>query len=135
MEENLAIELHDSTLESIESHGEVLVARLTAYVHRSSGRPGIDAGSGWSQELHLCFSSGLASGSHNILPMEILQGYIESAGQRLQNTIPIPFVRGGPVTLVMNGWNEQRVEISGVDLEAVLVGEARFVEQFPGTKG
>jgi hypothetical protein len=55
VEDNAAVEIHDSTLESIETHSEVLVAMLSAYVHRSSGRPGIDAGTGWSQTVRLRF--------------------------------------------------------------------------------
>jgi hypothetical protein len=55
MEDNAAVEIHDSTLERIEHEGDDIVAVFSAYVHRSAGRPGIDAGSGWSQALHLRF--------------------------------------------------------------------------------
>jgi hypothetical protein len=40
IEPNAAFEIHDSTLERIESDGDDLVAFVDAYVHRSVGRVG-----------------------------------------------------------------------------------------------
>ena len=47
--------MHDSLLESWSVCGETLVLSLRAYVHTSDGKPGIDAGTGWTQTalIHL----------------------------------------------------------------------------------
>ena len=132
VDENVAIEIHDSTLESIDARTDPVVAVLSAYVHRSLGRPGIDAGTGWSQSLQLRFYGGSATGSLGAVPMELLNGRLEVASEVFASTIPMPLNRTGPVRIELLGWNEQRIVIEGKSVEATLVGQARYIEQFTG---
>ena len=130
MEDNAAVEIHDSELDCIESHSDALVAVLSAYVHRSSGRPGIDAGTGWSQTVHLRFRRGRASGNVDMIPMELLDGHLEVSGERFENVIPMPFNHVGSAKLELHGWNGMRIVIEGDSLETTFIGQARYVEQF-----
>jgi hypothetical protein len=54
---NSIVEIHDSELAGTTLIGRDLALRLEpAYVHRSAGRPGIDRGSGWLQDIDLVIS-------------------------------------------------------------------------------
>ena len=128
VEENAAIEFHDSILERVEYEGETVVAVLTAYVHRSAGTPGVDAGTGWSQTLQLRFERGRAGGSLDKLPMALLGGYLETTVEQFDNLLPLPFKRVGSVSVELHAWNDQEIDIEGDSVEAVLVGEARYIE-------
>jgi hypothetical protein len=45
---NTNIELHDSVVANIATlEGAAIVSFQPAYLHKSEGRPGFDAGSGW----------------------------------------------------------------------------------------
>lgn len=132
MSDNVDIEIHDSTLEGITDSSETLVAEISAYVHRSPGRPGIDAGTGWSQTLHLRFLRGRASGDEDTVPLKLLAGHLEVSGERFENMIPMPVNRSGPARLELQGWNGMRIVIEGDSVEAALIGDARYIEDFPG---
>jgi hypothetical protein len=84
-EPNAAVEIHDSTLERIEPRGPDLVAIIRAYVHRSTGRPGIDAGTGWVQTVHLHFPMATSTGSMAAIPMELLDGRLILSGKTFDN--------------------------------------------------
>ena len=128
VDENAAIEFHDSILERVEYEGETVVAVFTAYVHRSAGTPGVDAGTGWSQTLQLKFERGRAGGSLDKLPIALLGGYLEATVEQFNNLLPLPFRRVGSVSVELLGWNDQEIDIEGDSVEAVLVGEARYIE-------
>ncbi len=69
---NSAIEIHDSTLQRIDIHGDALAVTVDAYIHRSPGRPGVDRGTGWSQLVQLRFAKGLVSRGVSDRPMGLL---------------------------------------------------------------
>jgi hypothetical protein len=131
---NVALELHDSTLESIEQEGNVLVARFSAYIHRSSGAPGVDAGTGWSQSVHFRVGRARVTGSPGLLPMEILGGRLIVSGRIFENVVPMPLIDAGPVCVQLRGSNSLDFIIDGEGIEANVVGPAKYLEPFPGTK-
>ncbi len=135
MEGNAAIEIHDSTLQSIELHGDALVAVLSAYVHRSPGRPGVDPGTVWLQTIELRFDEGHVTGNHEALPMKLLDGHLDVPGQNFHDLIPVPFKRVGAARLKLGGWNGTRVVVDGASLQTVFIGQPRYVEQFSRTEG
>ena len=54
---NEAIELHDSDLAAVKVAGDaVILCFHPAYIHRSAGKPGIDAGTGWTQDATITIS-------------------------------------------------------------------------------
>lgn len=131
---NAALELHDSTLESVEHEGNVLIARFSAYIHRSSGAPGVDAGTGWSQSVHFRLGGARVKGSLGSLPMKLLGGRIVVSGRVFDNLVPIPLIDSGPVSVQLQGSNRVELVIDGEGVEANLVGPAKYVEPFPGAK-
>lgn len=130
MELNAAVEIHDSTLERIDSRGDELVAVIDAYVHRSAGRPGVDPGTGWSQPIQLRFLGGKATGSTGPIPMELLDGRLILSGQTLSNIIPLPLNHAGPSRLELESWNEAHIVIEGNGVTAVLAGPPVYVDEF-----
>ena len=49
------IEVHDSTVQRITDVSGSVSIDLSAYIHKSDGRLGIDRGTGWVQEARLTF--------------------------------------------------------------------------------
>jgi hypothetical protein len=129
-EPNAAVEIHDSTLERIEPRGSDMVAVLHAYVHRSLGRPGIDAGSGWVQPVHLHFPAATVTGSVAAIPMELLDGRLVLSGETFENCIPLPLSHKGPSRIELESWNELKIVITGDGLTAVFAGPPEYVEEF-----
>src|SRR5262245_59103732 len=72
---NSEVEIHDSTLASITPDGHDLVLCLApAYVHRSAGRPGIDQGSGWLQDIDLVISEAVVESLPSEFPVDLSDG-------------------------------------------------------------
>jgi hypothetical protein len=74
VDDNAGVEIHDSTLERIESQGSDLVATMDAYVHRSEGEVGVDRGTGWSQSVEFRFRRGRVVTSHATTPLGLRDG-------------------------------------------------------------
>lgn len=55
---NRLIELHDSDVLDVTLDGDDVVIAMSAYVHESEGRPGIDAGTGWTQPVRVTVIEG-----------------------------------------------------------------------------
>lgn len=130
MEPNAAVEIHDSTLERIEPRGPDMVAVLHAYVHRSTGRPGIDAGTGWVQPVQLHFQMATATGSMGAIPVELLDGRLVLSGETINNFIPMPLNHVGPSRIELESWNETRIVFEGDGLTASFAGPPEYVEEF-----
>jgi hypothetical protein len=135
VEPNAAVEIHDSTLERIERRGDGVVAVISAYVHRSAGRPGVDAGTGWSQTLELRFAQGRTNGSLEAIPMELLDGHLDVAGEKFANMIPMPLDRIGSTRLELHSWNDAKIVIEGDRVTGSLIGPARYIEEFAANGG
>jgi len=110
---NAAIEIGDSTLEPIESGGDDVMAAIDAYVHRSAGRPAIDAGTGWPQPVQLRFSNGKTTGSVATIPTKLLDGRLVLSKEMLPNIIPMPRSHVGPSSIEFESSNEARIAIEG----------------------
>jgi hypothetical protein len=129
---NVAIEIHDSELAAVlPTQNGVIVRLAPAYVHRSLARPGFDAGSGWSQPVELLFEFGVVEGQRPELPCTLDDGSI-SGGAEFRGMIPLPCVVETPVRFEARNLVGDLVVIRGVALEVKPVGEASYVEEFPG---
>jgi hypothetical protein len=129
-EHNAEVEIHDSDLERIETHGADVLVVLRAYVHRSAGRPGIDAGTGWVQPVHLHFSTATTSGNMAALPLDLLDGRLILSGETFDNCIPMPLTHVGPSRIELESWNDVKVVIEGAGLSAVFAGPPEYIEDF-----
>ena len=134
---NRIVELHDSELEAIVTRGsDTTLVFKHAYVHQSEGKPGIDAGTGWSHRASL-FISMSSMIPHIRFPFEISDGYLTIDGIMHSNILPIPlksisaielFIRG----IDADGFHEFSIAGNGARLEIEEPG--KFVEESPGAK-
>jgi len=131
---NRAIEIHDSQLQSITiSAGDVVLDFSSAYIHQSDGRPGIDAGTGWTQHVVIRIRGDVVSGSLKELPCDLWSGYLILNGRHSDNLIPIPLSFDGNVELhLTSGFAEEFVRVRGNRATLELLGEPHYVEQVPG---
>jgi hypothetical protein len=128
-----AIEIYDSTLASVvDDGGNVVVDFKPAYIHRSTGTPGVDPGGGWAQDVILRVENGTIDGDLPEMPCDLWEGSLEVGNQKIENIIPLPIDYQGTVTLVLVPQDESRVVIRGSAISAILVGEPKFIEEFPG---
>ncbi len=129
---NAAIEIHDSELAAVILTQVGVIVRLApAYVHRSGGRPGFDAGSGWCQPVELVFVAGVVVGLLPELPCTLDDGII-SGGAEFRGMIPLPYVVETAVHFEACNLHGDLVVIRGLGLEVKAIGEASYVEEFPG---
>jgi hypothetical protein len=128
---NSAIELHDSLIGQIQQIGrDVLVEFSPAYVHKSQGRLGIDAGSGWSQDARLTLTGALVSGKAPALPESLWEGSLHVGGLEHDNLLPVPLKASGAVEVRLVFISGHEVVVSGDAIELELIGEARYVEEY-----
>jgi hypothetical protein len=96
---NRAIEFHDSTLDSVRRDETNLTVRFSAaYIHESSGEPGLDVGSGWVQEALLHIVGASLSNEVHELPCVLWDGDMRLGGELFQ-MIPIPLNYEGVVEI------------------------------------
>ncbi len=130
---NRAIELYDSTLTSLVKEGQRVVVDLQpAYIHRSTGTPGVDPGGGWAQDVILVVEQATIDGSVPDLPCDLWEGSLRVGHQTIENIIPLPLDYRGDVQLMLVTQTESGVIVRGSAISAAPVGEPKFIEEFPG---
>ncbi len=130
---NSEVEIHDSTLARITPDGRDLVLCLApAYVHRSAGRPGIDQGSGWLQDIDLVIFEAVVESSPSDLPAGLSEGSFTDGEIRWDNSIPLPLDVRGSVSLTAVTCRGEILAVRGTGASAATRGEAKYVEEFPG---
>lgn len=138
---NRAIELHDTVVGRIETTGDVVIVELSpAYVHKSNGRPGWDAGMGAWQHAVLRFvgasiddqrqTFASLAGEHPTLPEYLGDGTLHVGGCVYPNLIPIPLA-GGPAELHMVFGSGHELTIRAESIALELVGEEFDGEEYP----
>jgi hypothetical protein len=133
---NACFEFHDSVLAEIKKEAGRCVLRFhPAYIHRSKGIPGVDAGEGFTQDLKIVVDGAKIKGSARELPAEIADGSITVGDVRISNVAPVPFYEKQKVYLTMRpSSGAAGIEIEGSSIEIRTIGEALFVESFPGAE-
>jgi len=126
-----AIELHDSKVLWWRKEGRDLRVRLDAYVHLSTGEPGLDPGTGWSKEVDVLIREASVAAVPAETFLWISEGSIEVEGTA-QDNVPLPFEASAAVTLRWTG-AEGRLVVSGRGLSLIPLGEPVFVEKFAGS--
>ena len=139
MGSNRLIELHDSEIASIEFDGGTITITFShAYLHQSDGVPGVDRGTGWSQRGELRISTSSRPNLPRPLPYQIDNGVLTLGGAEHCNEIPVPLSYEGAVALnLFVGDAEYRyseISFTGSGVELVMVGQPRYVEDFPGAR-
>ncbi|MGH9776341.1 MAG: hypothetical protein ACRD50_15525 [Candidatus Acidiferrales bacterium] len=128
---NSAIEIHDSVLASLEVEGrQVKIALRPAYIHKSSGVPGVDPGTGWVQDVILSIEAGSIDGVISEFPRDLSDGTLEINGRIERNVVPLPLNQGGNIVLKLETSGAEKIMISGAQISAQLIGKAEYIEEF-----
>jgi hypothetical protein len=126
------LELHDTRVLGILRESGGVRLQLSAYLHRSKGRPGIDAGTGWSQDALLTVEAGTIGDAPEGGVLWVTEGSIQVGATLFDNMVPLPFERiEGPVTIRFQG-GEGLLVIKGSAVSITLPGEPEFIEEVPG---
>ena len=129
---NRAIEIHDSRLDSLSVEGHEAVLYFSrVYIHQSEGKPGVDAGTGWTQVAIIRIDNAMIGSLFTEWPRNLQDGYLKLNGEVSDNMIPIPLDHSGSVELRLEDWNEV-VFASGTHIRLELLGEAQYVWEFSG---
>jgi len=135
---NSAIEFHDSEVKGISQQGETVVITFSkAYIHKSEGKPGVDAGSGWTQVAELNVGGASLRGALPEFPAELLDGHIRIDGELSE--FPIPLNESGSVEVRLEFFSREykviEVIVVGKQVKLRLLGEPTHIEEFPGSGG
>lgn len=132
---NRVIELHDSCVAGITTSGGSIVVRFRpAYVHRSQDRAGLGPGSVWLQDLDLVFSEAESESTFSEIPQDLYDGSLSVDDEVFENAIPFSLDLRGAVRFSAVGDQGEQLVIRGTQATAVPVGQACYLEQFPGTE-
>lgn len=129
---NRIIEIHDSTLGGMDADGPDLILQLTpAYVHSSEGRPGVDPGSGWLQNVAIVIRAATVETSPPRLPCSLSDGNLCSGETVWENSIPLPYSTVAQVSLRARTEYGESLVVHGLGAEVLPHGEPRYLEDFP----
>ena len=126
---NRAIELHDTRVERIERADSTIVLWLSAYMHESDGRAGLDPGTGWSLPARLVIENGEFDRPFSSPSLWVTDGHIAVGDGIFHNAIPLPFDEQGEIHLLLFGI-EGELAIHGNRVYFEPTGPAVYVEQF-----
>ena len=128
---NEGIELHDSELSAVSfSDGSAVVSLSPAYLHRSSGVPGSDAGSGWSQPATLTFAGTSPVSLPAKLPAWVSDGLLRIGDTVHKNLIPASGCFEGAVEFSIVLVTAETLTIRGQQVTIQLHGEPSYIEDF-----
>ena len=130
------IELHDSTLYAagVEESGFIIELR-PAYVHRSEGEAGQDAGSVFLQNFRIVVGDPVASSRAYLLPARLGDGQIGVGDKLFTNTLPTALQESGRVRIqLFVAGSDAPLDVAGSSISIQALGEPRFLEVFPGCK-
>jgi hypothetical protein len=129
--ENRAIELHDSVLAFVDKkNGQVEIGLMPAYIHSSSGEPGVDPGTGWVENITLVVDNGIVEGQIPKMPCDLSEGTVVIGEHIWNNTLALPLDQSGSIELNLEVIWGGHVVVRGTGILAVLKGEPKYVEDF-----
>lgn len=130
---NSALELHDSKVEAVRSlGGELRVVFISAYVHRSEGRPAVDAGIGYVEPAEMIFTDATYSESGGACVGTVSGGSLCADSTRFENLIPLPLSFSGRVSTTIAFSSGSVLEVTAAGVSYLATGPTRFVEAYDG---
>jgi hypothetical protein len=129
---NTAIELHDSGVVSVELTGTNAVVRFDpAYVHKSTGVPGVSTGEGWVQNAEAIIEGAVIVTGDEISG-EVWDGHLVCDNRRLDSVVEIPFSFEGRVVFFVEFKSGKKLEITGSSIQIRTTSHGKYVEAFEG---
>lgn len=134
---NQVIELHDSEIAAIWlERDEAVIIFSSAYIHQSTGEPGVNSGSGWIQRAELVIGGVIDDLTEHSF-ITVYGGFLQINEITHRNAVPIPLNLTGRVKLKLEiadaDSNFSSLEITGNKAKLTLLGETHYVEEFSGT--
>jgi hypothetical protein len=128
---NRIIELHNSTVSTITIEDRSAIVNFSAaYIHKSEGNAGVDAGTGWIQAARLVIKESSMKGQFISGPDTILDGVLWVGDVEHSNFIPIPFDTLDAVRLHLEFASGNHVTLTGKGATLELFGDPKFIEEF-----
>lgn len=129
---NEAIEFHDSDVDTLTEQAGEIVVSLRAYVHRSTGQPGVDAGTGWIQPALLTIGNAHILERPLCLPQTIWEASLQVDQEQFPDLSPVNGILEGELLFKAIFQSGDLLTIRGQRAWIQWRGEPRFVENFPG---
>ncbi|MBT8357146.1 MAG: hypothetical protein KJO61_05180 [Deltaproteobacteria bacterium] len=128
---NRCIEIHDSTLfEVIEDDEKIILRFNRAYIHQSEGKPGIDSGTGWGQEIALELTKAKIIVHLKSIPVNLTNGYIKIGQIISQNCIDLPIKESGNIELWFQTVQNEEIKIRAQTIISRELNKAEYIEEF-----
>jgi hypothetical protein len=128
---NSALEFHDSEVANVRAVAGALHLELpSAYVHRSSGQPGIDSGSVFLQPAQVVFSNAVHKQAGGPCAGSISDACISVNGEEFANMVPLPFAAQGTVSASFTFTSGGILSVNGTGVSCQVSGEAVFLEAY-----
>src|SRR5262245_3745701 len=129
---NAAIELHDSEISEVTVVGHSLRIVLDpAYVHQSSGRPGVDPGDGVLQKAELVFTGASWTGLSPDCQGTISDGAV-LVDEKSLVLVPCPMQSTGQITARIDFTSGRTLEVKAQEVSCAAVGPAKWLEKYAG---
>ena len=129
---NAALEFHDSEVSlAAGANGTYRILFSKAYIHRSPGRPGVDAGAGYIQPAELVFSAASWSEPTDSCVGDLSDGCLFIDGEKL-SLVPLPFSVSGQVSAEFVFTSGATLSVAASSVVCACTGKPKFVENYAG---
>lgn len=129
---NEALEFHDSVVGHVVSSMDAVVFHFAeAYIHRTTGEPGVSPGEGLAQVAELAFDGATWSGELEQAQGAISDAHVSHSG-REYHMLPVPFSASGLIAATFVFASGASLKIAARSAKLSLRGKARFVERYAG---
>lgn len=124
-----AMEIHEAILESrsVSKNGDVVLV-LSAYVHQSTGEPGVEAGSVTRERLEIRVASGKLDGEMPHLPVRIEEGQGECGGESYVNLLRVPVQKSEPFELELLALTGEEFRVTGPTASVRFLSRPAFID-------
>lgn len=128
---NRSFEIHDSTLSAvIDAETTVIVRFNKAYIHQSEGRPGVDDGTGWAQEIELKLTDSEIIKLPTSIPEELIDGHILVNDKIYRNGANLPLEEAGDIELYLQTGMKEELRVRAKSISSRACSEMKYIEEF-----
>ena len=128
---NIALEIHDSTLDELKKDSASAVLRLSkAIIHRSEKEPGVDIGTCWIQSIDIRFENVHILNEPEDIPTQLDYGYFIINGKKHTNVVGIPLNESGNIEAMFKTFYGNELKIVSDKIIITEVGEAQYLQDF-----
>ena len=129
---NAALELHDFEVTEVKVGRDTLrIVFDPAYVHCSSGRPGVDPGEGFLQPAELIFSEAAWSGLSAECGGTVSDGCV-LVGEESFGLVPCPLQISGEVAARIEFTSGKVLTVKAKGVSCETLGPGRWLEAYAG---